>query len=154
MQCGCLLQHGPPMGCRTIPVQSWPLPQAAEDSLLCSSSSSFPNPHVPTAASQWFSSLLFVHHFSFSLFFFVFPTKASPALLMASAVSCGRPQRSWQEPAVSSTGQSLTSSLRGQPCSHTTHQQIFLINILCKVKNLNKVHIGFPKRAKLLRKVN
>lgn len=49
---GCLLQHGPPMGCRTTPAQSRPLPQAAEDFLLCSSSSSIYTAYVNKLAKM------------------------------------------------------------------------------------------------------
>lgn len=49
---GCLLQHGPPMGCRTTPAQSQPLPQAAEDFLLCSSSSSIYTAYVNKLAKM------------------------------------------------------------------------------------------------------
>lgn len=65
MKSGCLLQHGPPMACRTVPAQSWPLPQAAEDSLPCSCSSSISAPYINKQAKT--SQSYYISGYSCSL---------------------------------------------------------------------------------------
>lgn len=65
---GCLLQHGTPMGCRTITAQSWPLPQAAEGSLLCSSSSSIQAPYVNKLAKTAQSYYISLYSCSLSIY--------------------------------------------------------------------------------------